>query len=210
MQNYRTPIKNNSPIAPWGQILLPVICYLAALWLLRTGLVRFFGLAGNTASLIAAACLFVPVFLLYLLKWKNECAPRSNTASFTGKEFLLWGLAVLAMAALSICCGGAPEDIDHSLPVFAVTCLLAPVSEEILFRGQFLGRGKSALPIPALLLTGALLFAAAHGTGRALLATFPAGILLGMLYLREERLTGIVIVHCSANALIFAAPYILG
>ncbi|MCR5135432.1 MAG: CPBP family intramembrane metalloprotease [Clostridiales bacterium] len=209
MQNFRkSRTQQNSPRV-WIQILAPVIGYLFLIWLIRAGLLRFTSAPYETAAALSAACLFPPVLLFYQLKWKKECARTDRAVPGTGREAVLWILAALAMAALSVLCCGIDEG-TRSLPVLAVTCLLAPVSEEILYRGQFIGRGSKVLSAPVLILLSALLFAGAHGFDKSLLAAFPAGLLLGWFYLREERITGIAVIHCSANILISAASCILG
>ena len=53
-----------------------------------------------------------------------------------------------------------------------------------------------------------LLFAVSHGTPAQMLLALPAGLLLGLLYLKEQRLTSVVLVHSAANILIYLSAWL--
>ena len=81
----------------------------------------------------------------------------------------------------------------------AAAILLAPVTEEIFFRGFALG-GLTRVwwTLPAVLLSAAL-FAAAHFNLRVLIPFTFFGILLSALYLRTQHLTAPVLTHTLWN-----------
>lgn len=212
-------MRGGTPQQIWLQILSPIALYLLLKWLLQTGLAMYPGLPADLASWMATLGLSIPVILLYLLRWRTVCRAADTATTdpgITGKRIILWTFLAAALATLSLWCFGANSIAGTAAPLhmlltaFLATCLLAPVSEEILFRGQFIGRGKAVFPTWLLLFLSTLLFAAAHGIGENLLITIPAGVLLGWLYIKEDRLTGVMAVHCTANILIFLEPYILG
>ncbi|MDR3239484.1 MAG: CPBP family intramembrane metalloprotease [Clostridiales bacterium] len=79
--------------------------------------------------------------------------------------------------------------------------LLAPVVEEIIFRGVILRRllRRSALPPAAAVVLQALLFSLIHGNVVQGLYAFVLGIVLGLLYVWFESIWAVVAVHVFYN-----------
>ena len=98
-----------------------------------------------------------------------------------------------------------------ALACFAVTAVVvAPLFEEILFRGVLLPvLGTWLGPTGAVLLSAGL-FAAAHLSLAEWLPLFLLGIGLGVLRLRSGRLASCVLLHALWNALTFANLLLLG
>lgn len=98
-----------------------------------------------------------------------------------------------------------------ALACFAVTAVVvAPLFEEILFRGVLLPvLGTWLGPTGAVLLSAAL-FAAAHLSLAEWIPLFLLGIGLGVLRLRSGRLASCVLLHALWNALTFANLLLLG
>lgn len=208
----------NDRLRTWAKILTPVIVYQALLIGLRAALTGGAKLPGGTAAAVATAIVFLPAALLYLYKWRSECAlpvesgaERTENGGAPAKRRNLrpvWILAAFLMAAAAIGCPGAQNAAgtgDQTVLIFTATCLLGPFTEEVLYRGQLIGRGLTAIGDLPLLLVSALLFAAGHGSMAQCLIALPAGLLLGALYLRERSLTGVTAAHGAANILIFCA-----
>ena len=90
-----------------------------------------------------------------------------------------------------------------TLPILFGGVLLAPLVEEILFRGYLLGTLRLALPSwPAQLLTAAL-FGLVHGWNYALPIAV-LGLLFGWLRQRHDALAPAILAHAVHNALTFA------
>ena len=86
--------------------------------------------------------------------------------------------------------------------VFAVITVLAPIGEELFFRGlvQSLLRRHLGGPWPAILATSAI-FAAAHfNQPQAIPALFILAVAMGYNYERTGRLLGPIIMHAVFNA----------
>jgi len=98
-----------------------------------------------------------------------------------------------------------------ALACFAVTAVVvAPLFEEILFRGVLLPvLGTWLGPTGAVLLSAAL-FAAAHLSLAEWIPLFLLGIGLGVLRLRSGRLASCVLLHALWNGLTFANLLLLG
>jgi membrane protease YdiL (CAAX protease family) len=95
------------------------------------------------------------------------------------------------------------------LAVLAVLVLVAPVTEEPLFRGLILG-GFLRRYAPGVALTlSALLFAAAHLSPWQLPGIFAVGLALGWLYARTQNLLPCLLGHAFVNALPVGLLYLL-
>lgn len=86
--------------------------------------------------------------------------------------------------------------------VFAVTVILAPIAEELFFRGllQSLLRRRLGGPWPAILATSAIFAAVHYPLYRDMPALFLLSIALGYNYERTGRLFGPIIMHSVFNA----------
>ena len=86
--------------------------------------------------------------------------------------------------------------------VFAVTVVLAPIAEELFFRGlgQSLLRKYIGRPWPAVLATSAIFAAAHYPLCKDMPALFLLGVALGYNYERTGRLLSPIIIHAIFNA----------
>ena len=92
---------------------------------------------------------------------------------------------------------GAPGDVAADI---LDSCILAPVVEELLFRGLLYGTLRLCLgPLPATLLSAAL-FAVAHGYGVIGFASvFGSGVLWALAYERTRSLLPGILAHAAGN-----------
>ena len=98
-----------------------------------------------------------------------------------------------------------------ALACFAVTAVVvAPLFEEILFRGVLLPVLGTWLGSSGAVLLSAALFAAAHLSLAEWIPLFLLGIGLGVLRLRSGRLAACVLLHALWNGLTFANLLLLG
>lgn len=202
-------MKNSGSI--WGRILWPIAAYLVLSIVLRAAFMQAAGMSRETAACWTGICLFLPVCLLYAYRWRGEIAARQKEESLkhtaASYSFIWWIAVAISLAAASIGLAGAGGTAAGGVLAVLSTCILGPFLEEVLYRGQFIGRGMQAIGALPLLVMSTLLFAASHGTWEQILLAIPAGLIFGILYLKEQRLTGVVITHCAANTLIYCAGY---
>ena len=123
-------------------------------------------------------------------------------ALFVGPSALL---AALPDAFLRLCgaelaqTAAAAPDAALFLPMLLQSALLAPICEELFFRGYLMGafaragRGKAVA-------AAALLFAAAHGVDAAFLPRFLFGCLLGLMARRTGSILAPMLMHGCYNA----------
>jgi membrane protease YdiL (CAAX protease family) len=98
----------------------------------------------------------------------------------------------------------------HPWPaVLAVLVLVAPVTEEPLFRGLMLGGFLRRYASGVAITLSALLFAAAHLNPWQLPGIFAVGVALGWLYARTQNLLPCLLGHAFFNAVPVALIYLL-
>lgn len=101
------------------------------------------------------------------------------------------------------------NSIDSPVWLFLAAVIVAPVVEEIFFRGfLFQGFRKRYGWMPALLLSS-FIFAAAHLDLASLIPTFILGIILTYVYHRSNSLWPGIIIHFFINATSTLAVYFL-
>ncbi len=79
------------------------------------------------------------------------------------------------------------------------TVLVAPLSEEILFRGLVYTRLKKGMPTFLAALLSAILFGAMHGTLLHLVFTVPMGLMLCLFYEKYNSVLAAVALHTGFN-----------
>lgn len=87
-----------------------------------------------------------------------------------------------------------------------MTCVLAPLMEEAIFRGYVFAALRRVQPVAVAAISSAILFAGAHLSlgGPGLLAVFGMGVMLAYLYQRGGSLWPCVLAHAVHNLLAFA------
>lgn len=118
-------------------------------------------------------------------------------------------LAAAFMPGAALAAEAATPDAGLFVPMLLQSALIAPVCEELFFRGYLLGvlgRGGRERLRPAALAT-ALLFALAHGIGPALPVYALLGALFALLTLRASSVLAAMLAHGCYNAALLALAY---
>lgn len=79
--------------------------------------------------------------------------------------------------------------------------VMAPLVEELGYRGLILTKLKKYLPLSAAVLVSSVLFAVWHRNLGQIVATFPMGILFACIYLRTGKLRYSMLLHSLSNTL---------
>lgn len=98
--------------------------------------------------------------------------------------------------------------LEISLLVFSAV-ILAPLWEELIFRGLLYGYLKSRMSVFAALLVSSLIFSAYHFNLNALMPLLIVGIATGYIYERTRSLYFAIFFHALFNALSMAVLFIL-
>lgn len=183
--------------------------------------------AGFGAVLIAEAYISLLAALLLafggLTGLRDRLGFRYTSAADIGGALLVWFGALVAARIVTAALApliGEPQSnavslLRRSLDPFFVAvivptiCLLAPISEELLFRGALFGWLRSRLPSAAAIVVTAALFAGAHLLPTLFPILFVFG--LGATWVRER--TGSTLnsfaMHATQNTFAVIATYAL-
>lgn len=94
------------------------------------------------------------------------------------------------------------EDRPAVLALFVLFGIgIAPVTEEIMFRGFLQTAMREVLPPRGAILASSFMFALVHGNAFAFLPILVLGLLLGHLFDKRRTLAAPIIVHAAHNAL---------
>jgi membrane protease YdiL (CAAX protease family) len=102
---------------------------------------------------------------------------------------------------------------EFILALIMLVCI-APIAEEILFRGYLFGKLRAHVPVWLAVLISSLLFAAVHGAWNVGIDVFALGIVLCLLRVVSGSLWPSIILHMMKNGLafylLFINPTLLG
>jgi membrane protease YdiL (CAAX protease family) len=171
-----------------------------------------------------AAYLAVGLAILALARWRGgaEWRPLVGLMPMAWRldDKLLWVIAagaliysVAATAALGYLYPKSqswfeiPSDKKAALMLFVLAVVLAPITEEFLFRGWIYTSLRFTFGLWPALLASAALFGLAHyeGTHLYALAVFPVGLALAAIRERSGSVKGSMLFHAVNNLLAFCA-----
>lgn len=96
---------------------------------------------------------------------------------------------------------------------FVSLVVVAPIAEELIFRGYLLGKLLRHVPVWLAIVLSAALFAVAHGQFNVALDTFALGIVLAFVRVKSGSVWPSVLIHAIKNAvafyLLFVNPVLL-
>lgn len=95
----------------------------------------------------------------------------------------------------------ASEDVTGTLSAVALisTVLVAPIVEEILFRGIILSRLRKAMPVAPAILLSALVFGLMHGQILWIAYAAFLGIILALVAIRTKSILATILLHVTFN-----------
>lgn len=166
---------------------------------LLPALAGLFMLDGDQHRMIALRALSAQHMLCLAAAGALFIGPAALLAELPGAALRLCGVELAQTAA------SAP-DSGLFLPMLLQSALLAPICEELFFRGYLMGafaragRGKAAA-------AAALLFAAAHGVDAAFLPRFLFGCLLGAMAQRTGSILAPMLMHGCYNAAVLLVSF---
>lgn len=89
--------------------------------------------------------------------------------------------------------------IDNSIVAWIATVVMAPVLEEIVFRGLMYTRMKKGMPVMAAAVITSLVFGTLHGTIIWAIYTFIFSMILIWVFERFQSLTACILLHMAYN-----------
>ena len=158
---------------------------------LLPALAGLFLIDGDQSAMLPMRSLSAQHRLFLSLTGALLVCPMSLLADFPGAALRLMGFALPERAAGAL-------DASLFLPCLLASGVLAPICEELFFRGYLMGvftrfgRGRAVV-------SSALLFSLAHGVDMAFLPRALIGALLGAMTMRTGSLFAAMLVHGCYN-----------
>ena len=114
---------------------------------------------------------------------------------------LIWSGILLALRIQEFFSNAAQEALfASSLPVQIFSLVfMAPLTEELIFRGLVYRRMREILPAGVSVLLAALIFSLYHGNVIQAVFAFPMALILGLLMEKKRSLVFPVLFHAGAN-----------
>lgn len=103
--------------------------------------------------------------------------------------------------------GPLNQRYEYILAFFTLV-VIAPVAEEILFRGYLFGKLKKFVPIWIAILITSLLFGVIHGNWNVAIDTFSLSVVLCLLRLSTGSLWAPILLHMTKNGIAFYILFI--
>ncbi len=123
--------------------------------------------------------------------------------------FLLWGIVLLAAVSIVV------EPLSDLLPavdrsygrdgwIMLSAVVVAPVVEEVLFRGMLFDMIRSRAGLAAAFLLSSLVFAVMHLQPAVMAVALPSGMVLCYAYIKTRSIFSCILLHMMNNALAMA------
>ncbi|MGG0152818.1 CPBP family glutamic-type intramembrane protease [Bacillus mycoides] len=191
------------------------------------------GASDNTIEFLSQISIFFafPLLWLYLKTSKNNVVFKSF---FDKPRRLHWGLIILATIMGMIFAVGISQIqfyiLAHTLPNFLVTmledgnvintsniymtiftfisaCVLAPIMEEVIFRGFFLQRMAYKWGIKRAVIISSLIFGLGHFD---VIGAFMFGVIMCLLYIKTKNIWTNIAVHALNNLIATSMQFVGG
>ncbi len=94
--------------------------------------------------------------------------------------------------------------------IFIATVIMAPITEEFLFRGIACSRFTPAFPHVVAVIFSSLAFGIAHGTPIAIIYASAFGVVQACIFLRHRSLYPVILCHFGFNLIATVAPDMIG
>ncbi len=234
MKEFILPMKKREKIAGW--IYLPIHMFLMALIILPTAAV-IMQMNGVTVDTLIINVMYYVIGFVYILIFMFSFLRESFTSAWRRGPFptvlIGFGLYLLFNVGVNLILTFAGIDLINpnqqtvneaaamnAATMFAVAAIMAPVVEEVLFRGIVFGTIRKKNRILAYAIS-ALLFAVYHLWSSAVASQdlsvliyvvqyIPAGIILAWTYERCGSIWASILLHSAINALAIGISSTMG
>ena len=227
MEENQVPVEKETYSAPWsigdtwmGVVLLVLISggMVAALFL---GLKREY--FQNIGVLLLELVYLLPIVLIFAwrrISWKHLGFGAFNiNVVGIGCGLLLGGYSIILLHNWLLTIFGVDtqgdqifqmfDQLESPVWLFVVGAIVAPIVEEIFFRGfLFQGFRQKYGWMPALFLSSAI-FGAAHLDPVSLIPTFVLGCVLAVVYHRSNSVWPGILFHAAINSFSLCAVYVI-
>ncbi len=176
--------------------------------------VYHFALSNSSLILILAAAILLLILIVFFRARGKRLT--LETWSMPVRIASLWPVALAGAALALVVCYGIswipwPESFiqsyetlyaasnDDGILTLIATVLIAPVIEEIVFRGLVFTRFCRGMPAPAALILASTIFGAMHGTLLWAAYGFVGGIAMTLVFMKYRSLYAPILMHSVFN-----------
>ena len=193
----------------WGIIYVPII-YMAV-QIIVVSIFIAVGLSLISATLVSA---LISIIIFYFIWRKDKKTLEKPIKSFTMlRAFLVIAIAIclyfVTTYGLSLFYNPEVEQQQESMRNFMLSdslimqivciAIMAPIVEELLFRGIVFNRLRKFAPIWVAVIIQALLFGLMHFNSVQSIYTIFVGIVFALIYLKIKSLWAPMLAHCVYN-----------
>ena len=179
----------------------------------------------NQNNLINISGVITIAFLvLFFLIRKKNLLKEARIVKTRGKYILLgiglgiscvltveFGMALLPESWLEAYAAKSDMLLEGSgFAIILSTVIMAPLVEELIFRGLMLSRLRKAMSDWGAILLSALIFGVAHGQILWMVYTFVLGVIFGLVAVKSESILPTLALHMTFNFCGVVLPYLLG
>lgn len=204
---------------PTGTDILAMIGFIvisAVIAVIVIGIMTFAGVDSGITMAVGYVVQILPAILFIKMFSRKRNAPGPGAKLSPGTmnpPLILWGLLLILVTSVVI------EPLLELFPAryldnlydtmgrggwtVLTTVVLAPILEEILFRGQILGSIRNKYGAVTALLISSLIFGAIHIIPQQVVNAFFIGLILGYIYIKTGSLLSVIIMHAVNNALAY-------
>lgn len=181
---------------------------------LMAGIVKFFAAEEGVQIVHVVYGLSMLLTLCGTAVWRRIRGGRGRIVDFSRRGFnpvmLLWGVALVFVAGIVVepllelfpaeYMEAVEKRVGRGGMAVLTTVVLAPLLEELIFRGYILGsvRRKSGT-VWAIVISSAM-FGIIHLVPQQVIYGFVIGLILGYIYVRTESIFSVIILHAVNNA----------
>lgn len=219
--------KRPKPFPTWGDLLAFLGIFL--LCTLISGIIVI-PLLRLSDSISQQAVTFVSYLVQFsltiglLLFYRRSRGGEGRLLKFSFKWFnaalILWGVLLVFMIGvvieplLDIFPDSYLEMLNQAVGrggwAIVTTIIVAPIMEEILFRGIILESVRSRFGTMRSILISAAIFGIIHIIPQQVINAFFVGLVLGFIYVKTESIFSVMILHAINNALAYLQTVIFG
>lgn len=187
------------------------------------GAINYLLQSQNEVVIISGILSLLVLWLFFKLRKKNLLAEVKLTKVSATYGIIAVGLGVGMMLTINFGLSLLPESWllayaeqsgmitgGSTIAVIISTMIMAPLIEEIIFRGLIVSRLKKAVPGTVAVLLTALVFGLAHGQILWMTYTFVLGVVLGLVAVKTDSIIPGIIMHMVFNVCGVVIPTLLG
>ncbi len=219
----------------FGGFLAAQVIVTALIWLLKLANVPIASLDSSIFETVLAALIYsVTLILVIGLPWlvrKNRTTLSDiglqRLPNWTDLLMVPAGLVVyLALSSILVTLASSllpwfdasqPQDTGfyqqtsygyEIMLAFITLVIIAPIAEEIIFRGYLFGRLKKYAPVWVAIVVTSVVFGALHGAWNLAIDTFALSVVMSLLRQNTGSLWSSILLHMSKNGLAFYILFI--